>query len=178
MFEIVLCMYVTKYIHTCLLRMLTLYVTKYIHTCLLRMLTLYVTKYIHTCLLRMLTLYVTKYIHTCLLRMLTLYVTKYIHTCLLRMLTLYVTKYIHTCFLRMLTFIYLWNPNSLLDQTERSLLSGVQTPDFGGTWFCRIKFFFSTVSCSLGIALQDSGGCQVISLEHFRILTLFQMAAR
>ena len=40
------------------------------------------------------------------------------------------------------------------------------------------KVFFSTVSCSLGIALQDSGGCQVISLEHFQILTLFQNGRR
>ena len=40
------------------------------------------------------------------------------------------------------------------------------------------KVFFSTVSCSLGIALKDSGGCQVISLEHFQILTLFQNGHR
>ena len=40
------------------------------------------------------------------------------------------------------------------------------------------KVFFLTVSCSLGIILQDSGGCQVISLEHFQILTLFQNGRR
>ena len=37
-----------------------------------------------------------------------------------------------------------------------------------------VKVFFSTVSCSLGVAHQDSGGCQVASLEHFQIFTIFQ----
>ena len=37
-----------------------------------------------------------------------------------------------------------------------------------------VKVFFSTVSCSLGVAHQDSGGCQVTSFEHFQIFTFFQ----
>ena len=41
-----------------------------------------------------------------------------------------------------------------------------------------VKVFFSTVSCNLGIALQDSGGCQVTSLEHFQIFTFFQNGRR
>ena len=34
------------------------------------------------------------------------------------------------------------------------------------------KVFFFAVSCSLGVPLQNTGGCSVISLEHFQILTL------
>ena len=57
-------------------------------------------------------------------------------------------------------------------------ITWAQTPDLGLTWFRRLKFFFSTVSCSLGITIQDSGGCKVTSLEHFQIFTFFQNGRR
>ena len=51
-------------------------------------------------------------------------------------------------------------------------------PWFGVNLVSLVKVFFSAVSCSLGIALQDSGGCQVTSLEHFQIFTFFQNGRR